>query len=424
MFSTQRKMIGLAVLCAALFIFGLTKLFLMRFEAGDVYPPYSSLRSDPLGTQALFESFGKTAAQGAQRNFRSLDQVMLTSGRTLLVCGLPSHQSVLNAKMWEKLLDRLAENGGRLVIAYRTPSALRASADRWGKDKGEDDNSKERFEKDCDGNQTEAEQGGNATQSLDETDEDAWQGLAALGLVLHRADEDKEAPHDSAVRMSETEAILPALIPWRSPLFFELEDQAWQTIYTWEDEPVVISRFWGTGTLVMVADSYLFSNEALRNNRLPKLLAWFAVPDHAVLFDEFHHGLVKQPGIAALMRKYRLHGVVATLVLLVVLFLWRQASVFVPAPSRSEEQSEKQSAVGRDTAEGLVNLMQQHIPPRDLLNVCFKAWHTSAATRRVPPKRVDQVKRLIKGFADNPRLHNPVRVYRQIYELLKQGKHR
>ena len=35
--------------------YGLLHLFALRFAQGDVYPPYSSLRSDPLGKKALYE---------------------------------------------------------------------------------------------------------------------------------------------------------------------------------------------------------------------------------------------------------------------------------------------------------------------------------------------------------------------------------
>ena len=45
--------------CAAILTLGLIRLFKLRFEAGDVYPAYSSLRSDPLGTMAFYESLGK-----------------------------------------------------------------------------------------------------------------------------------------------------------------------------------------------------------------------------------------------------------------------------------------------------------------------------------------------------------------------------
>src|SRR2546423_3105348 len=53
----------------AVFIFGLVQLFEFRFEAGDVYPEYSSLRADPLGTMAFFESLEKLPGISVRRDF-------------------------------------------------------------------------------------------------------------------------------------------------------------------------------------------------------------------------------------------------------------------------------------------------------------------------------------------------------------------
>ena len=36
------------------FLFGIVQLLALRFEEGDVYPPYSSLRADPLGVKAFY----------------------------------------------------------------------------------------------------------------------------------------------------------------------------------------------------------------------------------------------------------------------------------------------------------------------------------------------------------------------------------
>ncbi len=49
------------LLLGGLFVTGLIQLILLRFESGDVYPPYSSLRADPLGCKALYESLGRVA---------------------------------------------------------------------------------------------------------------------------------------------------------------------------------------------------------------------------------------------------------------------------------------------------------------------------------------------------------------------------
>ena len=45
-----------AMLLAAVFLAAVSYLMVLRFESGDVYPVYSSLRSDPLGTRAFYDS--------------------------------------------------------------------------------------------------------------------------------------------------------------------------------------------------------------------------------------------------------------------------------------------------------------------------------------------------------------------------------
>jgi len=63
-------LLGLAL---AGFIYGLVHLFSLRFEAGDNYPPYSSLRADPLGTKALFDSLDPLVP--ARRNLLPLSKL-------------------------------------------------------------------------------------------------------------------------------------------------------------------------------------------------------------------------------------------------------------------------------------------------------------------------------------------------------------
>src|SRR6185369_9071489 len=60
---------------AVAFAAGLFQLFKLRFEAGDVYPPYSSLRSDPLGTMALFESLSRMPSLSVLRDFSSSNRL-------------------------------------------------------------------------------------------------------------------------------------------------------------------------------------------------------------------------------------------------------------------------------------------------------------------------------------------------------------
>ena len=44
-----------AIVLGAGLVWGLEQVVLGPLETGDVYPPYSSLRTDPLGAKALYE---------------------------------------------------------------------------------------------------------------------------------------------------------------------------------------------------------------------------------------------------------------------------------------------------------------------------------------------------------------------------------
>ena len=60
---------------AAVFALGVGHLFQLRFSLGDVYPPYSTLRTDPLGAKAIYEALAAQPALSVERNLRPLDQL-------------------------------------------------------------------------------------------------------------------------------------------------------------------------------------------------------------------------------------------------------------------------------------------------------------------------------------------------------------
>jgi hypothetical protein len=184
---------------------------------------------------------------------------------------------------------------------------------------------------------------------------------------------------------------------------------------------VVVQRPWGKGRLVMVADSYLLSNEALRNNRYTGLLTWLVHPGNAIVFDETLKGLVKQPGMAGLARQYRLHGIVAAVLAVVGLFIWRQSAIFIAPVQTEKDPDHTQPAAGRDTSRGLVYLARQHIDLRSLMTVCLKTWKGQAA-QRLSADRIAEVEAMAAEAATDPRKEKQVKTYIEICELLKQGK--
>ncbi len=70
-----------------IFVVGVARLFILRFESGDVYPAYSSLRSDPLGTRALYESLENIDSVMVGRNYRPLESLEFEPGTTFFYFG-------------------------------------------------------------------------------------------------------------------------------------------------------------------------------------------------------------------------------------------------------------------------------------------------------------------------------------------------
>jgi len=112
---------GTLVLIAALaagFLFGLWKLYELRFEAGDIYPAYSSLRADPLGSKAIFESIGQLEEFSVSRNYQPIEK--LPKGKTtVFLLGMDPFEFEHTTEEKLKDLEALAQGGDRVVIAMR-----------------------------------------------------------------------------------------------------------------------------------------------------------------------------------------------------------------------------------------------------------------------------------------------------------------
>ncbi len=177
----------------------------------------------------------------------------------------------------------------------------------------------------------------------------------------------------------------------------------------------------GRGSIVLCADAYPFSNEAMRRERQPELLAWSVGMASQVIFDETHLGTANDPGIAALARRYRLHGLGTALLVLAGLFIWRSSVPFLPpAEERLADEAAHQVA-GKDAAEGFIHLLRRNVPPVDLLRVCLEQWNLTAAAR--PPARwkIEAMQKIVdEQNALDPRRRDPVGTCRRFREILSQ----
>jgi len=321
----RRWLVVLAAAGLVVFTAGLVRLMLLRFEAGDVYPPYSSLRTDPLGTKALYQALDELPGVRASRNHVPLRRLPEDgAGKALLLLGRaegeprPEEQAFMfSDPEVDQRLRAFAESGGRVVIAG--PVEM----------------------------------------------------LVAFGANQVPDTEDKR-PDGNAVR----EANVPAegRLPWHTHAYVAATDPDWRTIYAFNGQPVVMERSVGHGSVVALSEAYVLSNEALRRDRAPKLLAWLVGPADEVIFDEAHLGVAEQTNIAALARRHGLDGVFAALLLLAALFLWKSATSFLPKDAALRARLSGASVSGRGLGAGLHNLLRKSVPPSKLLDTCVQQW--------------------------------------------------
>ena len=111
----MRNKIAAAIIVAAL-AWGLEQVVVSPLETGAVYPEYSSLRTDPMGAMALYESLGKVMRVG--RFYKSRTRSDPGPGTTIFVLGVePVAWAKLKIETLEEY-EHLTRNGARLVIAF------------------------------------------------------------------------------------------------------------------------------------------------------------------------------------------------------------------------------------------------------------------------------------------------------------------
>ncbi len=97
------------------FLVGILYLFGVQFAAGDVYPEYSSLRTDPGGVKLLFDALARTPGVAAARNYAPLD-ILNESGAAILILGVAADKFTADSQM-QLRCERLASRGNRVIVA-------------------------------------------------------------------------------------------------------------------------------------------------------------------------------------------------------------------------------------------------------------------------------------------------------------------
>lgn len=405
----MKKSGPILILLACAVLFGGTFYVLLRdrFESGDVYPPSSSLRSDPLGAMIFYESLKELPGLRVERDHSAVNRLPDGANTTYL-------HLAARADDWEdmptdlyRLIDQFLLQGGRFVITLRPEyfdrefEKMKAEAKKKADKKKDNDKT---AKKDKEKKPEEKEKGDEKLVSLKKK----W------GLEFS-----KDKPGDKEAKNVSQLPLAPEL-EWHGDIILKKPDKSWTIIYRTKTGPVVAEKKRGAGSIVVATDSFFLSNEAMVDDRQTELLAWLVGPSNRVVFDEAHFGIVSSPGLAALARKYRLHGGVLVLAILAGLFIWKNSSSLAP-PRRAAGESDD-VIPGRAAGAGFVSLLKRSIPTERVLTVCLDEWKKSFGHGgRFTPKEKDAVEALVREDEAQPaRERNPVNTYQKIRAALRR----
>ncbi len=414
----------LTVPCAVAFGAGLLRLFLWRFEVGDVYPPYSSFRTDPLGTRALYDALGGLPECTATRFLRPTRDLPRGRGTCLLLLG--AAPALAGSADELRDLDGFLAEGGRVVLALdvRAVAGANLSCQRCTDGPGADGRERPprkgprpQPRKTADGREPlppSPRRGADGRQPLELHATERL--LQHWGLDVVPSALAGPARAEAVATLSAGDEPLPGTLPWPAAGALALPGSAWTSVYQAGTHPVVAVRRLGAGTLIAVADSYLFSNEGLRAALQAQFLSWAVGPSVRLLFDETHLGIQDRLGVMTLARRYRLHGFFAALAAWAGLYLWWcLARPLTPPPSGPADEA----MAGRAATGALRDLLQRHVPREALLEHCVEAWGRTA-TLPVPivKRRLARLRERVRAETAAPRRRRAAATcYRELCEI-------
>ena len=424
---------------AALLVAGVARLFQLGFEEGDVFPPYSSMRSDPLGTRALYEALSTLDGLSVERHMDMPTEIEGGRDTTLLILGAyrtPDPEEHLEA------LEKFAEEGGRIVIGFLpvTPTFARWQEEfEMLEEEFQDDKKKDGDTvSGADGDTVMTADGDTGAQGPVPDDEcincppaPPWAGeyisIAErwgfeYGYYTGEDTEYEGAYITSAEREGGPDG-LPENLEWHSAMYFGALSEPWSVLYSTDPGPVMVERPYGKGSIILTSDAFFMSNEAMRGKRHPKLLAWVIGKSDRIIFDEAHLGLIKKPGLMVLIRRYDLTWTLLALFVVAGLFVWK--NMVGITPKRDPDAAPQWVMTeGKGSGQALVNLLRRSVPRSRILTVCETEWRKAVkAAGGTPDWKIRKVSEVAAAYTAAPAgRRNAASAYNRIARLIAERK--
>lgn len=435
----MKKVILFGILLITL-ICGFAYLFQLRLEKGDQYPAYSTFRSDPKGARILFETLEEWNGGGVNP---------ILNRTWEKPSGKESTWILLDAQSVRTLFDRrdsigikkFLEEGGRLVIAFSAhelsydfksheppPTLAPSDTPPENSESNSDDLESSAAQSATEEIQKQAQEKQLEKEKIEQDraryfDKNYWNIEKDFGFKIAQFSKkdfstdnsSDEKPLSIFANNPHIEPSESNLIPWRSLQYFLLSDSSWKILYEVQSRPVVIEKAWGNGSIVLMTDPSLMSNQSLSSMTVwQPLLPLLGIHRH-YWFDETHLKVVRRFSLMQLMQKSGGTGLWIGLVILFLLWIWKNQSTLAPlAESRRESQKWIQTPL-----QNLKQLFQLHFRGNQIWNEIIqeKIRHSS------PPLSNEIIKEtenhLQKLLLQKPRPSDSF-IYQELSEILNQ----
>lgn len=363
----QFIMIGFLVL---FFTFSAYKIMSMQYRKGDIYPQYSSLRHDPMGTSIFFQSLKKMGYKVETIMEERLPE-NVDPQNTILFSLSPSF--FISKESREEIISFILR-GGRVFVSDKHDNRLMSFFDTHILS-GENNNNKRK----------------------NDNNEQKDERNAIPEEIFNFANERLKVFNKSTLKSN-----------WPKS----------KTVYKFKEQDIIILLNHGKGDIIISSETYFISNESLVKEPPVRFLTWIMNGRKRVMVDEFHHGISYKKGISFLLKKYNLYWFIAYLILIFFLYLWHALPYFQnPLPRPSTGNFNTQSSL-----HGYTQLLTKTIPKNKLLDICIDQWIKGSKNRFL----MERNKKAIKHIKDKIELTSMdkdeelISKYNEISNIIKE----
>jgi hypothetical protein len=103
-----------------------------------------------------------------------------------------------------------------------------------------------------------------------------------------------------------------------------------------------------------------------------------------------------------MMRRYRLHGLIAVAALVALLVAWRGSVPLLPRRTEAQERERALVLLGRDAHAGLAALLRSAAPGVEVLRACVSEWERALGrTSRIAPQHREAAREIVARDLEN-----------------------